>query len=212
MNEETATLTTDAVTGVVLAGGRATRMGGRDKGLVPVNGKPMIEHVLAALTPQVGGLMINANRNRHVYESYGHTVFGDDLEDYQGPLAGMAGAMARASTPLILTVPCDGPLIPSDLARRLLEALNAAGAAVAVAHDGERLQPVYALLRTDLADSLRAYLDSGERKIDRWYRQLNMTTVDFSDQPELFLNINTPADRDRLGQRMGGAESAGSEP
>lgn len=191
------------ITGVILAGGQGRRMGGRDKGLVDFQGRPLIEWVLAVVEPQVEAVLINANRNQARYGDYGHPVVTDALGDYQGPLAGFAAAMARVDTPLMLTVPCDGPMLPGDLAARLRAGLEAGQAEIAVAHDGDRMQPVYALLRTDLLPSLEAFLGEGERKIDRWYARHRMVTVDFSDRPETFANLNSPEDRRALERAAG---------
>lgn len=190
------------MTGVVLAGGRGRRMGGNDKGLVEIAGKPLIELVLAALAPQVGRLMINANRNKEDYAVFGYPVVSDDLADFQGPLAGFACAMAAANTEFILTVPCDAPRLIPDYAERLGIALTAQGATLAVAHDGNRLQPVHALIRVNLLSDLREFLASGERKIDIWYDRHAMVNADFSDAAEIFVNVNTPAQRDELEQEM----------
>ncbi len=184
------------VTGVVLAGGKGRRMGGQDKGLVRLDGCPLIEYVLDALRPQVGGLMINVNRNHDIYRVYGERLVDDTLSDFQGPLAGFAASMEVAETPWILTVPCDVPLLPSDLLARLASALERQQAELAVAHDGERWQTVHALLPVSLYPSLARYLGSGERKIDRWYAKHRMARADFSDCPEAFDNINTPEQRE----------------
>lgn len=185
------------ITGVILAGGMARRMGGIDKGLVEVAGRPLIGHVIEALAPQVGTLLINANRNADTYRALGCRVVRDQLEDFQGPLAGMASALAAAEDDLVLCVPCDSPLLPADLASRLREALQAEQAELATAFCG-RLQPVFVLLRRHLLDDLRAALTAGERKIDRWYATRRMVQVDFSDRPEGFLNINTPEQQAEL--------------
>lgn len=190
----------DGITALILAGGRGSRMGGLDKGLVTVNGKPLVEGILEAIRPQVAAVLINANRNRERYAGYGHPVLPDPLADYQGPLAGFAAGMAASSTPLLLTLPCDGPLVAPDLARRLRTGLEAAGADIAVAHDGRRMQPVYALVRCALLPDLEAFLTAGERKIDLWYARHRTTPVDFSDVPQQFTNVNTPDDRLRLEQ------------
>ncbi len=193
------------MTGLVLAGGRATRMGGEDKGLLEVAGRPMIAYVIDALRPQVARILVNANRNTERYARFGVPVLGDRLAGFQGPLAGMASGMAAADTEFVLTVPCDSPLVPDDLAGRLIDALEASGAFIAVAHDGRRQQPVFALLRTELLSDLKEYLASGERKIDRWFRLHRIVEADFSDRTQAFLNVNTPADRavleDILGER-----------
>lgn len=190
------------IAGVVLAGGRGRRMGGEDKGLVVVAGRPLVAYVLDALKPQVGTMLINANRNRADYASLGCPVIADDLEGYQGPMAGFASAMAAVQTRYVLTVPCDGPRLPLDLAERLYRELRGVGAELAVAHDGERLQSVHALLHTGLLPDLRAYLDGGDRKVDLWYARHSMAIIDFSDQPEAFQNVNTPAECARLEQEL----------
>jgi molybdenum cofactor guanylyltransferase len=191
----------DQVTGVILAGGRGRRMGGVDKGLVELAGRPLIEHVLDGLRPQAAQILINANRHHDVYERYGCPVVGDAMADYQGPLAGFSAAMKAASTPWILTVPCDGPWMPPDLLARMALALSEQGAELAVAHDGERLQPVYALLPSSLLDSLTAFLQAGDRKIDLWYAQHRMAKADFSDCAETFRNVNTPEQRERFAKQ-----------
>ncbi|MCG6887674.1 MAG: molybdenum cofactor guanylyltransferase [Proteobacteria bacterium] len=193
-------ITPAMITGIILAGGRGRRMGGIDKGLVEFAGRPLIEHVIEVLSPQVGSLMINANRNQDAYAAYGYPVITDKLGDYQGPLAGFSSAMQAASTDYIVTVPCDGPLLSSELVERLTQALQDNDAEIAVAHDGERLQPVYALLPTRLLNNLQEFLDSGDRKIDRWYAWHSMALADCSDIPGMFRNINTPAERDQLQQ------------
>jgi molybdenum cofactor guanylyltransferase len=197
------------VTGVVLAGGRARRMGGEDKGLVQVHGEPMVVHALRGLAPQVAGLLINANRNRERYAALGACeVVADSDGDYAGPLAGMASAMAHASTRYILTVPCDSPLLAPKLGERLFSALAAADAEVSVAHDGERLQPVFALLDCALRESILDYLASGGRKIDTWYAERRLALGNLEDCPDMFLNINTPEDRDLLEARLAGRDGA----
>lgn len=189
------------ITGVILAGGRGQRMGGEDKGLVNLAGRPMTAHVLTALAPQVSAILISANRNVATYEAFGHPVIRDSAADFQGPLAGMAAALRQVETPLALFVPCDAPCLPADLAARLRAALDADTPA-ACAHDGERLQPAHALVRRDLAPALEAAVTAGERRIAHWLRQVGAATVDYSDQPEAFLNVNTPEERDRLAQRI----------
>ena len=187
------------VSAVVLAGGRATRMGGVDKGLVEVGGKTMVEHVVHALRPQVAKIFINANRNQQRYQALsGHTVVADSIADFAGPLAGMASVMQRTETPWLVSAPCDSPLVTADLVSRLLDAAQTQRARIAVAHDGERLQPVFALLQVSLLDSMLAYLHAGERKIDMWFAKHEMVPVDFSDAQQTFVNVNTPAQRDSV--------------
>lgn len=196
-------MTAATVTGVVLAGGRATRMGGDDKGLIELAGRPMIEHVLRALAPQVSALIINANRNRERYAAFGYPVVADDMEGFQGPLAGMCAALAAADTELVLFVPCDSPLLPQDLVPRLVRARAEQDCDIAVAFGAGRLQPVFALVPTALASSLREYLARGGRKIDRWYAEHRCAHADFSDVPDTFINVNTPDERDQLAARLG---------
>ena len=193
-------ITHNQVTAVILAGGMGKRMGGQDKGQVSLNGQPLIEYVIEAIHPQVANILINANRNLDIYARYGYPVLSDQLADYQGPLAGFATGMRAANTSHIVTVPCDGPLLSHDLVKRLLDALQRDKADLAVAYDGLRLQPVYALIPVQLLSSLENFLASGQRKIDRWYAEHKMALADFTDNPQTFFNINTPEDRHRLEQ------------
>jgi molybdenum cofactor guanylyltransferase len=188
----------DTVTGVILAGGEARRMGGQDKGLIEIAGRPMIEYVIDAFRPQVGTLLINANRSHEHYGRYGLPVIADDSQGFNGPLAGMASSMRAAVTEYIATLPCDSPNVPPDLVARLYRRLRAENAEIAVAHSGERMQPVFSLLKCALLGSLMSYLDSGERKIDRWYARHRTATVDFSDRPDTFINVNTPEDIEKI--------------
>lgn len=188
------------VSAVILAGGMGRRMGGQDKGQLELNGRPLIEHVLETIQPQVKTILINANRHQAEYARYGYPVVPDLLQGYQGPLAGFATGMRAATTPYIVTLPCDGPFSPPDLFARMAAALEKEHADIAVAHDGERLQPVYALLPISLLASLESFLAAGERKIDLWYAQHKMVRVDFSDVAKTFRNINTPQDQHRLQQ------------
>ena len=191
-----------AVTAVILAGGRGSRMGGVDKGLVEVGGRPMVEHVLAAIEPQATAVIINANRSASLYARYGHPVVPDGRDGFQGPLAGMAAALACVATELVLVVPCDSPLVTPALGPRLHGALAAGNANVAVAHDGERLHPVFVLLRRGALPGLEDFLARGERKIDRWFAEEKTAVVDFSDMTDMFLNVNREADRSRLESRL----------
>lgn len=182
------------MTGVILAGGRGRRLGGADKGLALFAGRPLVEHAIAALAPQVGDLCISANRNLERYAVYGYRVIPDSVAGYAGPLAGLLSAMEIASTPFVLCVPCDAPAVPADLAARLHAALMRAHADLAVAHDGVRLQPLFALLRRTLAPVLRAYLEAGGREAGRFMRTQAAAIADFSDRPQAFVNLNTPED------------------
>jgi molybdopterin-guanine dinucleotide biosynthesis protein A len=179
------------VTGVVLAGGQGSRMGGVDKGLQPFRGKPMVAHVIERLAPQVAELLINANRNAEAYAGFGYRVIADEIEGFAGPLAGFERGLAHATGELVVTVPCDSPFLPADLVARLQVALQAAGAQLAVAKTGDQAHPVFSLMRRDVHESLRAFLGSGQRKIDKWYAALKVVEVPFDDEAEAFLNINT---------------------
>lgn len=190
------------VTALVLAGGLARRMGGEDKGLVPLAGRTMVEHVLGRIRPQVAQVLVNANRNVERYASFGHPVVVDSPGGFLGPLAGIASALPQVTTEYLLTVPCDAPLVVPDLAQRLLGACRAADAEAAVADDGVRLQPVFLLLRTTVAPGLAAYLAGGGRKIDTWLGQLRLARADFRDAPDCFVNVNDPDERQRLEDRL----------
>lgn len=186
------------ITAVILAGGKARRMGGEDKGLIELHGRPLLDYIIAGLRPQVGTILVNANRNLVRYREFGYPVVEDMLGDYFGPLVGMATGMQAATTPLLMTAPCDSPFVPANLAEMLYRALAESDAEISVAHDGSRLQPVNALLRCELLPDLLAYLNDGGRKIDTWYEQHRMVPADFSATPEVFLNLNTPDDRQRI--------------
>jgi len=189
-----------AITAVILAGGQGRRMGGQDKGLIEFDGRLMIEILIQRLQDQQLDILINANRNQATYESYGYPVIGDELEDYQGPLAGFASAMASVKTRYILTIPCDSPVLSDSFSARFIKTQGRKESPICVAHDGERLQPVYALIDTRLLDDLKLFLDDGERKIDRWYAQHSYARVDFSDDTAMFQNMNTPEDQHRMQQ------------
>jgi len=190
------------IIGVVLAGGRAHRLGGVDKGLVELHGRPLIEWVIEHLAPQVDTLLINANRNHERYARYGYTVIPDDFGDFAGPLAGFAAAMARAKQGALVTVPCDAPNPPRDLAERLASSLTEKKADLAVAHDGESLQPVHALLPVALLSDLMAFLEAGNRKTRHWYARHSSAIVDFSDCPQAFHNLNRPEDLARIVENL----------
>jgi len=186
------------ITGLVLAGGLGRRMGGEDKGFVELAGRPMVAHVVDALRPQVGPLLISANRNLDRYATFGDAVVADSLPGYQGPLAGILGALQRTTTDFLVTVPCDAPLVAPDLVRRLHAACVAGAADVAVATDGARRQPVFLLLRTGIAPSLASYVAGGGRKVDAWLDTLRLAEAGFGDEPDTFVNVNDPDERRRI--------------
>jgi molybdopterin-guanine dinucleotide biosynthesis protein A len=196
------------ITALVLAGGRGSRMGGVDKGLQKFRDTPMALNALLRLQIQDGGLigdlMVNANRNLAAYEAFGHPVWPDSLPDYAGPLAGFLTGLAHCETPYLLTVPCDSPLFPLDLAHRLAAAFDdpATEIAMVAAREGDgdgdlRSQPVFCLLRADLLPSLTAFTQAGGRKIDHWTAQHRSVVVPFDqpgDDPQAFFNANTLAE------------------
>jgi molybdopterin-guanine dinucleotide biosynthesis protein A len=194
------------ITGLVLAGGRGSRMGGADKGLQNHAGVPLALHALLRLGPQVGQVMINANRNLGAYESFGVSVWPDAVSDYPGPLAGFLAGLEHCETPYLVTVPCDTPYFPTDLVARLGNGLQAADAelamAVTVDTDGRQAQPVFCLLKTDLLESLVRFIQGGQRKIDRWTAQHRVAEVAFDD-PAAFFNANTPQELQALQARSG---------
>ena len=191
----------EQITGLILAGGRGSRMGGVDKGLQNHQGTTLAMHALLRLAPQVGNVMVNANRNLGAYESMGVPVWPDVLPDYPGPLAGLLTGLERCETPYLVTVPCDTPHFPADLVARLARALvdGDAEIAMAAAHeDGAlRTQPVFCLLKAELLESLVSYMHSGQRKIDRWTAQHRCVVVEFDD-PAAFFNANTLAELQQL--------------
>jgi molybdenum cofactor guanylyltransferase len=201
------------ITGLILAGGRGSRMGGADKGLQNFNGLPMALHTLMRLQMQVGQVIINANRNLSAYESFAVPVWPDVLSDYAGPLAGFLTGLERCETPYLVTVPCDTPLFPMDLVSRLALALEDARADIAMAsapetdaqgHTRVRTQPVFCLMRADLLESLAAFTQCGGRKIDAWTAQHNTVIVPFNsstDDTRAFFNANTLEELQQLETR-----------
>lgn len=192
---------TEDITGLILCGGRGSRMGGVDKGLQNHLGMPLALHALLRLQPQVGALMINANRNLAAYESMGVPVWPDPVADYPGPLAGWLAGLERCETPYLVTVPCDTPNFPLDLVARLAAALVAEGAEIAMAastEDGQlQVQPVFCLMKASLMEDLVRYLNEGQRKIDRWTARHRCAQAHFDD-PAAFFNANTPEELARL--------------
>ena len=202
---ETHSAEPEAVTGLVLAGGRGSRMGGSDKGLQNFRGLPLALHTLQRLQMQQGQplaeVMVNANRNMAAYQAFGCAVWPDTLDGFAGPLAGFMTGLAHCKTPLLLTVPCDTPLFPLDLVQRLHQALQREQADLAMAaaleEDGQlRAQPVFCLMRVELLDSLLAFTQQGGRKSDAWTAQHHTVLVPFNqtgDSPQAFFNANTAA-------------------
>ena len=206
----THTIAPQDITGLILAGGRGSRMGGVDKGLQNFNGIPLALHTLMRLGPQVQSVMINANRNLSAYESFGSAVWPDASADFAGPLSGFLVGLERAETPYVLTVPCDTPRLPLDLAERLSQALVREDADIAMAAAPEtdehgraevRTQPVFCLIKIELSESLVKFTHSGGRKIDAWTAQHKTVVVPFNaegDDPLAFANVNTLTDLQAL--------------
>lgn len=180
-----------AITGVILAGGLARRMGGVDKGLQVLAGRPLVAHVIERLAPQVGGLLINANRSHAEYGALGYALLADRIPDFAGPLAGLHAALVAATTPLVVTVPCDSPYLPRDLVARLHAAMLDQRADLAIARAAGRVHPVFCLSRTALAPQLDIFLRQGGRRVMEWCAGAGGVEVDFDDQPGAFRNFNT---------------------
>jgi molybdopterin-guanine dinucleotide biosynthesis protein A len=179
------------ISAIILAGGRATRMGGVDKGLVTLQNKPLIQHVVERLKPQVDEIFINANREIETYLRFGYRVLQDETDEFLGPLAGFNMGLQHANYEYVLTVPCDSPLLPLNLAKRLLNGMTEARADVAVANSDENAHPVFCLMKKSVLPSLIEFLEAGERKVSAWQKSLNYIEVDFSDNSDAFINLNT---------------------
>lgn len=188
------------VTGLILAGGQGRRMGGRDKGLERLAGHTLVSYVQARLKGRVVEVLISANRHLETYRRLADRVVTDIDEGFQGPLMGIQSGLCAATTPWVLVVPCDTPALPDNLAERMAAGIGRHR--IAVAHDGECLHPVVALIERSLASDLRAALAAGERKVGRWYDRHGWTPVDFSDCPAAFVNLNTEEDKRRLEARL----------
>ncbi|MGZ8192057.1 MAG: molybdenum cofactor guanylyltransferase MobA [Methylobacter sp.] len=191
------------VTGVVLAGGLARRMNYQDKGLVNYQGRPLVSYSIAALAAIAGRVIISANRNFDQYQQFAVPVIADLTGGFDGPLAGLLAAMIHADTDVLVVMPCDSPLIKAEHLQKLLTVRSENDAGVAVAFDGKRLHPVFLAIKTTLQQSLQDYLASGQRKMDIWIEQQKMVKVDFSNEPEIFININTMTDLSILEAKKG---------
>jgi molybdopterin-guanine dinucleotide biosynthesis protein A len=179
---------------VILAGGQGRRMGGVDKGLRPLRGRPMASWVLERFAPQVNEVLINANQNTAIYATFGHRVIPDEIPGFAGPLAGLHRGLTVAAHELVATAPCDSPFLPLDLVVRLLAALVRDEADLAVARTGDQPHPVFCLCRKRVLPGLTEFLAGGGRKIDSWYARLKAVEVLFDDQPQAFSNVNTEAE------------------
>lgn len=190
------------ITGVILAGGRATRMNHQDKGLVLYKNAPLISYAIAAMLPVVHDVLINANRNLSEYKRFNLPVVADQTRSFDGPLAGILTALCHSTAEILLVMPCDSPLITAAHLQKLLTALIESERDIAVAFDGERLHPVFLALKTTVKESLEHYLNSGERKMARWIKQHNFVTVDFSSEPTVFFNLNSMSELSDLEQQV----------
>jgi molybdenum cofactor guanylyltransferase len=179
---------------IILSGGRATRMGGVDKGLVLMQQKPLIAHVIERLTPQVDEILINANREIATYQALNYPVLQDENDEFIGPLAGFSLGLQYAKHEYVLTAPCDSPLLPLDLVERLLNGMTEALADIAVASSDENTHPVFCLCKKSVLPSLTEYLANGERKVSTWQKSQQYVEVDFSDCADAFVNLNTLED------------------
>ncbi len=186
------------VTGVILAGGLARRMNNQDKGLINYKGRPMVSYAIAALSSVADQSIINANRSQEHYQQFGLPVVADQTGSFDGPLAGVLTAMIHTDAQILVVMPCDSPFFKAEHLQKLLSTRAEYDADVAVAFDGERLHPVFLALKTSLKNSLQDYLASGQRKVDRWLEQQKMVKGDFSNDPEIFININTLTDLSEL--------------
>ena len=171
---------------MIVSGGQAKRMDGLDKGLVQLQNRPMIEHVIERLQPQISTILINANRNLEQYRAYGFPVIQDQTKEFLGPLSGLLAALRHCTTPFVITVPCDAPRIPACYIARM----SATDAHLCAASTEGQLQPTFTYVHRDFADNLQAYLDQGQRAAGQWLRGNDCCAIDFSDEPSGFMNLN----------------------
>ena len=190
------------ISSIILSGGRATRMGGVDKGLISLQNKPLIQHVISRLQPQADEIFINANREIAQYESFGYKVLQDENQDFSGPLAGVLLGLKHAKHDLVLSVPCDSPILPLDLVERLHNNMLENRMDIAVASNDGNTHPVFCLMKKSVLPSLIAFLDAGERKVSAWQKSQKYVEVDFSDCSEAFVKLNTPQDLADLEQKL----------
>ena len=192
---------------IILSGGRGTRLGEQDKGLLVLAGQSLIDRVIKVLTPQVNNIFISANRHIADYQTYGYEVLEDTFDSFEGPLAGLYRGMLRVekesqASGLIMVVPCDAPFLPDDLLERLLEAQTRSHSLAVIAHDGNRKQPLFGLYSTKLLPDLQHFLESGDRKVGLWIDRIQPEIVDFSDEADTFLNINSQQDLNEAEKRL----------
>ena len=191
------------ITTIILSGGQATRMGGVDKGLVQFQNKPLIQHVIERISPQVDEVLINANRELPRYQVFNLPVLQDENPDFIGPLAGFNLGLQHCKQDYLLTVPCDSPLIPDDLVQRLMYALKNQNADIAIAKSEGNAHPVFCLMKKKLLPTLTAFIEQGERKVSAWQKSLNCIEVDFNDCRDAFVNLNTFEELEALALKLG---------
>ena len=190
------------ISALILAGGRSSRMNGDDKGLLKLLNSPMIEHVINRLKPQVNQILISANRHLESYQEFGYKVLVDDYDDYRGPLAGMSRGLSHSNSNYLLTVPCDGPLLPLDLAKKMLDFAQQKNAKAVLVFDGKYRQPTYNLIHKDLLPAIKKSLENNEHKLGKWLMDNGAVNLDFADQKSAFLNVNTLDDLYLLSQQL----------
>ena len=183
------------ISAVILAGGKGLRMHGKDKGLIEFKGLPLIAHVVSVVNPKVGRIFVSANRSFDEYSLYGE-VIADDLEGFQGPLAGISKALKVCSTDYLLVLPCDSPLVDAELIDDLINKMGQKDADICVAHDGSIMHATFAMMKSNLSSSLEHFLYEGGRKMALWYRQQKLERVDVSDRLAVLTNLNKPEDLD----------------
>ncbi|BBB24155.1 molybdopterin-guanine dinucleotide biosynthesis protein A [Isorropodon fossajaponicum endosymbiont JTNG4] len=181
------------ITAVILSGGQATRMNAQDKGLILFNDKPLISYVVDIIHQDVHSILVSANRNLDAYQKFGE-VITDSFPGFQGPLAGILSALTKVKTKYLLVVPCDGPFINQTLVARLLENMQQADASICVAMQGQKMHPTFSLIRANLKDNLSEFLAQGKRKMGMWFKSNHAQEVDFSDQADMLINLNSPED------------------
>ena len=191
------------ISAIILAGGRATRMNGLDKGLVCLQKKPLVQYVIERITPQVDEVLLNANREIAQYETFNLPILQDGNSDFMGPLAGFNLGLTHGKHDFLLTLPCDSPLIPHDIASRLMKALIEQDADIAVAKSGGYAHPVFSLMKKSVLPSLTNYLEQGERKVSTWQKSLNYIEVEFDDCDDAFVNVNTFEELEALALKLG---------
>ena len=186
------------ITAAIIAGGRGSRVNGEDKGLLLFHGLPLVSRIISRISPQVGKIIVNANRNLEIYEQFGVLVFPDNADDYQGPLAGILAALENVQTRYLLVIPCDTPAIPPDLVSRMADSLQGNQHNIAVVDDGQRMQQMFLLFESSLKTDLQSFFNAGGRAVKEWLAGHELVRVDFSDCPWAFANINSIDDLQRL--------------